>query len=171
LIKIVPFKGEYLENAAALVCKRYVDLCQQEPLLPHRYKEVSSLLPLLQNILNAGGPGVAAFQDGVLVGYLTGWLMPGFRGKRSVYSPEWGNAAELRNSRYIYEEMYSHLAGDWVSEKYVSHYISAFVNDCGAIQGWHWLGFGMLGIDVIRGCLKSDICSKNTPIYGGVKVI
>jgi len=130
---------------------RYKNLYEQEPHLPQRYKEVSTLLPLLENVIKAAGPGVVAIQDGQLVGFLTGWLMPTFRGKRSVYSPEWANGADLKDSRYIYEEMYLHLAADWVAEKFFAHYISILANDLNAIQAWHWLGFGMLGVDAVRG--------------------
>jgi GNAT superfamily N-acetyltransferase len=151
LLKIIPLKEEHLEDAAALVISRYKNLCEQEPNLPHRYKEVSNLLPLLQKIMQTACPGVAAIQDGQLVGFLTGWLMPDFRGKRSVFSPEWANAADLKESGYIYEEMYRHLAADWVAEKYAAHYISMFANDPDAIRAWHWLGFGMTAIDAVRG--------------------
>ena len=146
----LPLEEGHLEEAARLVSSRYEVLCRHEPLLPKPYKEVPTLLPLLKGIFNAGGPGVASFQDGRMVGFLTGWLMPEFRGKKSVYSPEWANGALLTNSRYIYEEMYSKIAAEWVAEQYLSHYISLFANDLGALEGWHWLGFGMLGVDAVR---------------------
>ena len=101
--------------------------------------------------MHAACPGVAAIQDGQLVGFLIGWLMPNFRGKSSVYSPEWANAAKMENCEYIFEEMYQQIAAKWVADKYVAHYISIFANDLQAIRTWHWLGFGMLGIDAIRG--------------------
>lgn len=155
---MIPLEEENLEDAAAMVSRRYKNLCEQEPHLPHRYKEVSNLLPLLRNIMQADCPGVAAIQDGRLVGFLTGWLMPDFRGKRSVYSPEWANAADLRNTGNICEEMYRYLAADWVAEKYVAHYISTLANDLEAMRAWHWLGFGMTAIDAVRGL---------RPIQGG----
>jgi GNAT superfamily N-acetyltransferase len=158
LLEVIPLKEENLEEAAALVSSRYKNLCEQEPHLPHRYKEVSNLMPLLQNIMRAAPPGVAAIQDGQLVGFLTGWLMPDFRGKRSVYSPEWANAADLEKSRYIYEEMYRRLAADWIAGKYVAHYITMFANDIEAVRAWHWLGFGMTAVDAVRGL---------QPIQGG----
>jgi GNAT superfamily N-acetyltransferase len=151
LLTTLPLEEGHLEEAARLVSSRYEVLCRHEPLLPQSYKEVPTLLPLLNRIFNVGGPGVASFQDGRMVGFLTAWLMPGFRGKKSVYSPEWANGALLTNSRYIYEEMYSKIAAEWVAEQYLSHYISLFANDLGALEGWHWLGFGMLGVDAVRG--------------------
>lgn len=151
MLKINPLNGEHFEGAAALVASRYKNLSEQEPLLPNRYQKTHNILPLLQNIIDAACPGVAAFLDGQLVGFLIAWLMPNFRGKRSVYSPEWANAAQRENCRYIYEQMYQQIAADWVAEKYVAHYISIFANDLEAVQTWHWLGFGMTGVDALRG--------------------
>jgi GNAT superfamily N-acetyltransferase len=151
MLKTISIKEEHLEDAALLVSHRYRRLREQEPLLPSRYEDVSNLLPLLKNILKASGIGVATFRGDRLVGFLTGWQMPFFRGKRSTYSPEWANAADLEDSTHIYEEMYSRLAADWVADNYLAHYISLFPNDVAALRAWHWLGFGMISIDAIRG--------------------
>ena len=150
-LKVISLREEHLEDAAVLVSNRYRRLCAQEPHLPHRYADVVELLPLLRNILEIAGVGVAAIRGDRLVGFLTGWLMPAFRGKRSTYSPEWANAAELEDSRRIYEEMYSQLAAVWVADRYVAHYISLFPGDANALRAWHWMGFGMVAVDAIRG--------------------
>ncbi len=149
-MKIVLLEEKYLEDAALLVSNRYQQLLQQVPELPHCYADVTKLLPLLQNILNASGIGVAFIRGNRLVGFLTGWQMPSFRGQRSIYSPEWANAADLEDSAHIYEEMYSHIASAWVADKYVAHYISLFPNDVDALKAWHWLGFGMVSVDALR---------------------
>ena len=151
MLKIIPLKEEHLEDAALLVSQRYTKLCEQEPYLPGRYAKVENLLPLLRNILNASGSGVAALRGDRLVGFLTGWLMPSFRGKRSTYSPEWANAADLDDSQRIYEEMYHHLAEIWVADQSVAHYISLFPNDTYALRAWNWMGFGMIAMDGLRG--------------------
>jgi len=93
---------------------------------------------------------VAAIRGGRLVGFLTGWRFPSFRGKRSTFSPEWANAAEPEDNKVIYEEMYRHLAAHWVAAKSVAHYISVFPNDDVAISALHWLGFGMVAVDAVR---------------------
>lgn len=151
MLKVISLKEEHLEDAALLVSNRYIRLCEQEPHLPQRYAKVENLYPLLRKILNASGIGVVAIRGDRLVGFLTGWLMPSFRGKRSIYSPEWANAADLEDSQRIYEEMYSHLAAVWVADNYSAHYISLFPNDLEALKAWHWMGFGMISVDAIRG--------------------
>ena len=148
-VEIVPLGEEHLESAAALAGSRYERLCEQVPCLPPRYAEVSTLQPLLRDVVGAG-PGVAAMHGGRVVGFLSAWLIPSFRGKRSVFSPEWANAADLGNSRRIYEEMYAHLAALWVADGYSTHLISMLANDHNGIDGWHWLGFGMIAADAVR---------------------
>jgi GNAT superfamily N-acetyltransferase len=150
MFKIIPFREEHLEDAARLVSDRYQRLRARVPDLPQRYSDVSSLTPLLQDILKPGIPGVAAIQENRMVGFLTAWQMSDFRGKRSIYSPEWANAAALDDSARIYESMYSRISGDWLAGKYPAHYLSLFPNDPQALQQWHWLGFGMFAIDALR---------------------
>ena len=149
MLKAIALREEHLEEAAVLVSNRYRRLREQESHLPHSYAEVTKLLPLLQNIFSASGVGVAAIRGDRLVGFLTGWQMVSFRGKRSIYSPEWANAADLEDSKRIYEEMYGHLAAAWVADRYVAHYISLFPNDVEALRAWHWMGFGMIAVDAI----------------------
>jgi GNAT superfamily N-acetyltransferase len=163
-LKIIPFQEHHLEDAAKLVSWRYEFLCKEEPLLPKTYTELTALVPLLKGIFSNGGPGVAAIEDGRLVGFLTAWMMPGFRGERSVYSPEWANGAVLTNNRGIYEHMYTQIAAEWVEKQYLSHYISLFSNELRAAECWHWLGFGMLGIDALRDLSPLEFSNKNIKV-------
>lgn len=160
--EIIQLQEDHLEAAAALVSSHYIKLREQNPYLPQRYTQVPTLLPLLKNILQAGCPGVAAIDKGKLVGFLTGWQMPSFRGKRSTYSPEWANAATSENSQRIYEEMYSRLADMWVTEHYVDHYISLFSNNVHALKVWNWMNFGMISVDALRGL---DVIDGQNDVY------
>jgi len=151
MLRVHPFQKNHLQEAAELVVNRTKHLCTLEPLLPDRYCHVSNILPQLENLYNTGSPGVVAIQDGRLAGFLMGWTMEEFRGKKSTYSPEWANAAIPGHSKFIYQEMYTSLAASWVHEQCIAHYISILANDAEAITACQWLGFGMLGVDAIRG--------------------
>jgi len=159
MLSVIQLNEEHLEDAARLVSDRYQHLRAQAPDLPQRYSDVSSLVPLLQDILKPGIPGVAAIQGNRMVGFLTAWQMPDFRGKQSIYSPEWANAAILDDSARIYEAMYSNIGAAWVADQYVAHYISLFPNDISALQALNWMGFGMFAVDAIRGLdpIQDDI--------------
>lgn len=164
MFHLLPFREEYLEDAAGLVSKRYQGLRQQMPDLPQQYSDVNRLVPLLQDILKCDVPGVVAVQGKRMVGFLTGWQMPDFRGKRSIYVPEWANAAIVDDSARIYEALYSRLSGDWLAGKYTAHYLSIFPNDLQALQQWHWLGFGMFAVDALRPLEPIPVAEKDVQI-------
>ncbi len=150
-MQIKPLKDEYLEDAARMVSDRYKCLRKQVTHLPDCYSDFLSFLPLLQALFKPDVPGVAAFQGKILAGFLTGWQIPEFRGKRSIYSPEWANAALPGDSARIFEAMYSQISGEWFARGHTAHYLSLFPNDQPALQQWHQLGFGMFSVDALRG--------------------
>ncbi len=148
-IEIIPLLEDHLEDAAALVSQRYVKLRECVPHLPARYADRNIYLPMLLRSL-ASGPGVAALKGSELVGFLSAFRIPGFRGLPAVISPEWGNGARLDDSPRIYEAMYTALSPKWVADGRVVHLVMMFANDHAAIDGWHMLGFGNNGADAVR---------------------
>jgi len=148
-LDIAPLQDEHLADAAALVTVRYRALRERAPSLPSRYEDVSSILPPLRDLAGQV-PAVVAMRDGRLAGFLLGMVLSEFRGKRSVYSPEWANAARAEGSREIYREMYAHLSARWVADGCFTHLITLLAHDGEAIGAWHWLGFGLAAVDAIR---------------------
>jgi hypothetical protein len=90
--KIVLLTHAHLEDAAALFSQRYCGARAYDPRLATDYEARSALQPRLKQMIE-DFPGVAALQDGRLIGFLVACLMDDFRGERAVYSPEWANAA------------------------------------------------------------------------------
>ncbi|MGA9350862.1 MAG: GNAT family N-acetyltransferase [Anaerolineae bacterium] len=148
-LEIVPLRDKHLEDAAALVSAGYRELRERAPSLPSRYEDVSSILPLLRDLAGQV-PGVVAMQGGHLAGFLLGMVLPDFRGKRSVYSPEWANAADAEDSGETYREMYARLSARWVANGCLIHVITLLAHDREAMDAWHWLGFGLTTVDAIR---------------------
>jgi GNAT superfamily N-acetyltransferase len=148
-LDVIPLAPKHLEDATKLVSRRYAALHEQVPALPARYGDAGTLLPLLDDIASSGS-GVAAVRGEQLVGFLAAWTIPSFRGKRTAFSPEWANGALPADSQRIYERMYAHLAALWVAGGSLTHLISTLANDHEGIEGWHWLGFGMLAADAVR---------------------
>lgn len=160
-LDILPFQPEHLPAAAALVSARYREFRHGRrhgdghgnspavPLLPARYEDPGEFLSLLSNLAEREG-GVAALQDGQLVGFLTGYILPEFLGGRSFYSPEWANAAILQNNQVIYEEMYTAASPSWLASGCHQHILTIFANDLQGIQAFQWLGFGYIVIDGLR---------------------
>jgi GNAT superfamily N-acetyltransferase len=148
-LEIVPLYDKHLEDAAALVTTGYRALREHVPSLPSRYEDVSSILPLLRD-LAAQAPGVVAMRDGRLAGFLLGMVLPEFRGKRSVYSPEWANIVNGEDGGETYREMYAHLSARWVADGCFTHVITLLAHDRQAMDAWHWLGFGLASVDATR---------------------
>lgn len=161
-LEVVTLSQEHLEQAAALAAARYERFRDQLPLLPPQYAEKDTLLPMLQEIVEAGS-GVVALDGDRLVGFLAAWILPSFRGRRSAFSPEWANGAE-GNSRRIYEEMYTQLSAQRVEDGTRTHLISTLVDDPRVLDTWHWLGFGMIAADAIRGLEPADGLAAEVPI-------
>jgi len=148
-LQVVSLREEHLEDAAALVSARYRALRKRVPLLPSRYEEASTILGMLRG-LTGETTGVVALRGSRLVGFLSGFVIPKFLGKRSAYSPEWANGAELGKSRQVYEEMYAHLSAHWVADGCFTHLVSMLGHDREGIEGWQWLGFGLAAVDGVR---------------------
>jgi hypothetical protein len=146
---IAPLKEEHLVDAAALVSARYKALRGQIPLLPVHCEQPGAILDMLRE-LPAEADGVIALQDGRLVGFLAGWVIPEFMGRRTAYSPDWANAAALGHSRRIYEEMYARLSDGWVSDGCFTHLVSLMAHDRQGLEAWNWLGFGLVNVDGVR---------------------
>lgn len=149
MLEIITFKEKYLEDAVALVAARYRDLHARNPLAPTRYGDVDVLYPLLKG-LTSTNPGVAALDNGQLVGFLAAWMTPSWRGYATVFSPEWGNAAILDDARRIYQALYTRMAAFWVAQKHFVHAVTVLANDARGLEGWQWLGFGYFVLDALR---------------------
>jgi GNAT superfamily N-acetyltransferase len=69
---------------------------------------------------------------------------------RTAYSPEWANGADVSDSRRIYQEMYARLSAVWMADGCLGHALTLMAHDPKAIDTWHWLGFGLGGVDGVR---------------------
>lgn len=118
-------------------------------MLPARYQEADAVLDLLRD-LSEEAEGVIAVQDGILVGFLMGFVIPEFMGKRSAYSPVWANGAALGQSRRIYEEMYTRISDRWIKDRCFTHVVSLMAHDRQGFEAWNWLGFGLINVDSVR---------------------
>jgi GNAT superfamily N-acetyltransferase len=147
--KIKPFNEEHSEDAAGLFVERFGMERERTPLLPPRFEDFHAVLPLLTNLV-AKSPGVVAVGNGGLVGFLIGQLLPSWRGRRSVWVPEWANAVAGRERKEVFRRMYADLAYEWVANGCFTHLISALAHDEEIKGELFWLGFGMVAVDAMR---------------------
>lgn len=147
--RILSFTKKHLEDAAKLFIRRYKEMRSKSAILPSQYENKDVILPLLENFVD-NGPGVVAMRGAHLVGFLTGQVLADFRGHRAVWSPEWANAAEVGDSKEIYQSMYEVLSSKWVADGCSNHLITLFTDDYDAIDTWFWESFAMAGVDALR---------------------
>jgi hypothetical protein len=84
-LDIIPLQAEHLADAAALASRRYRRLRETVSVMPPRYENPWAVLPLLSELAGSA-PGVAALRGGQLAGFLSGYLLPAFRGQPAAYS-------------------------------------------------------------------------------------
>ncbi len=153
-LEVVALAQEHLAPAVDLFCASYREFRRRLPVMPERYERPDVVLPPLRSLASKC-PGVAALDDGRLVGYLAGFLVPNLKGRDSgVYCPEYGHAVArdaAPERAWIYRKMYESVARTWVSEKCLNHSLTILANDREAVEAWFWSGFGMIVVDMVRG--------------------
>lgn len=149
-MEIVRLQEKHLEEAADLFAGQYRKQRHLTPDLPSQYEDPRKTLPRMLRAVERGS-GVAAFEDGKMIGYLGGALIDSFFGThRGVYCPEWAHAAVGEMRPRTYEAMYKEAATMWVEEGCYNHAIILLAGDQEACDTWFWLGFGARVIDAVR---------------------
>ena len=149
LCRIESIEKKYVEDAAKLFAERYRVEREYMPLLPSRYENHNTIVPLLSGQIKKT-PGVVAIENGKLTGYLIGQSLHFWRGRRSVFVPFWAHSVEGENRKEIYQQMYAYLSSEWVANGCFTHMISVLAHDEEIIDTLFWLGFGMVAVDTMR---------------------
>jgi ribosomal protein S18 acetylase RimI-like enzyme len=142
---------EQCAEAATLFVARYQQLLSIYPILPDRMADAARVRSKLEHVVGKWG-GVAAWEQGRLVGYLSWLYYDSFRGtgRRGAYCPEWAHACIGANRAAIYRALYTSASAQWAADGCQVHAITLLANDPEAQQVWFWNGFGLLLADGIR---------------------
>ena len=148
---IKPFTEKYLAEAVQLFVANYKLLRQESPLIPEKYEDPQTIMPLITDLVKESG-GVVALQDNLLVGYmLNGFRIPYFKGTSyGAYCPEWGHAAIDTAKAAIYHQMYRQLSRQWVAQGCFTQAFTLLAHGKELLDAFFWYGFGLLTIDAIR---------------------
>lgn len=165
--EIVSLKEEHLQGAAALLASQHLADREREPALPSiddialRVAEVlakrglpasdetAGLLPLLR-LSTRRGPGVAAFRDGQLVGYLRTSGLELTTRLRTASTGMQNLAVDPADGAQTYREMYAAVAPQWLAKRCFFHFVKLLARDKQAIDAWFSLGFGQVSVQVFR---------------------
>lgn len=148
-MSMVPVTDAFTDEAGALVREAWLDERAAVPMLPEC--EVPGDIRMQLAHLLGHGTGVAAFEDGRMVGFLAGFPADTLFGTAAgVYCPVFGHGAVRTDRMRIYRSLYAAAAAVWASEGRSSHAMTVFAHDDTVVQTMFRLGFGMRCIDLIR---------------------
>ena len=144
---IVPFSGEHLEGAAALLAERHRAHRLVEPGLDPAYEEPAATRREIEELCGIdGASGAAAVADGDVVGFVVG------RPREDTWGPNvWVDPAGHAAVRTeLVRDLYGAAAARWVDEGRTSHYAMVPATDPALVDAWFRLGFGHQHVYAIR---------------------
>lgn len=150
-IQIVPLESNDLPAAAELFTHNYRRLRQAVPALPLGFAQPAGLIERLQSMV-AAGRLLAAVQAGRLLGYLSWYLVDGFRAaaRRAAYCPVWGHAVVEGQEAAVYSALYAEAARLWLQAGRNTHALTFLAGDRAQQNLWFWNGFGLAVVDAVR---------------------
>jgi len=144
-----PLGPEHVEPAAALHAGIYRAARGRQPVLPPRYEDPGTVVPLLRRLVEKR-PGIAALRDGRLVGYLVADVIPEWHGCRTAFAPFWAHAVADEPRGRTMEDMYAALSVRWAADGCTTHLLSVSASDQQVVDALFHLGHGTAVIDAMR---------------------
>ncbi len=157
-INIVPFHPDLIPEAGALLAQRHQRDRVSMPELPDRYEDPAVAQAAVEAVWrreNAGG--VAALDNGRLVGYLIGDM---------VFDPLWGRSAWVRlpgcaatpeQNAELVRRLYAKLGAQWVKFGCFAHFALVPIADPALILAWFTLSFGVEQVHALRALDELDL--------------
>ncbi len=150
-MEIIPFREEFINDAAALFVENFRQQRRVAPILPDTMENVAHVADMLDELFQTC-PGVAAIENGRLAGYMGWYIVENFREAdiTGAYVPIWGHATAGNAVAAVYRAMYRTASAYWATRGCGVHAISLLADDKPAEKIWFWNGFGMALVDAIR---------------------
>lgn len=150
-MEICSLDTAHLSAAVALFNVNFHRLRQAVPSLPADMEESGQVIARLGSMATAGR-ALAAVQDGEVLGYISWYIVKGFRNTQrlAAYCPEWGHAAAPESALAIYRALYTAAAEIWSSAGCDTHALTLLAGDPRLENFWFWNGFGMAVVDALR---------------------
>ena len=146
-MNIVAFEKHHIEEAKAIAFANYQEERSVVGTLPE-IKQMPELTWFAEN-----GLGVAALEDGEMVGFLgcVGPFGNAFgSGVKGTFSPIHAHGALTKDRGRIYGKMYQMAAEKWVSKGILYHAIALYAHDVQANSAFFQYSFGLRCMDAIR---------------------
>jgi ribosomal protein S18 acetylase RimI-like enzyme len=162
-LRISAFHKDQIPEAAGLFVQSYQKQRQAIPILPASMEDAGMVEGMLADLVDSC-PGVAAIEDGQLIGYMGWFLLDKFRDtdRKGAYIPEWGHACVEQDKMNIYRAMYRMAAEQWSQAGCQVHALTLLAHDRTAETTWYWNGFGLTVVDAVRPMCPLEISYTTT---------
>ncbi|WP_244937474.1 GNAT family N-acetyltransferase [Brevibacillus brevis] len=139
----IPFTDELISEAGQLLSNRHRLDREILSVLPIECEEENYATTAVKTIWSKpNSSGVAAIEDGKLVGYLIGQKIENPLRDRHVWINLEGHAISRNTSVELYRDLYSEASQLWVDEGYFSHFALIPASQPELLHSWFRLGFG-----------------------------
>jgi GNAT superfamily N-acetyltransferase len=157
-MEIIPFREEFINDAAAMFVSNYRQLRRTVPVLPDTMENIPRVAGMLDELFQTC-PGVAAVENGRLAGYMGWYIVEHFREAdiTGAYCPVWAHCTIGNAVAAVYRGMYRTASAYWATRGCGVHAISLLANDRPAEKIWFWNAFGLSVVDAIRPILPLDV--------------
>lgn len=118
------------------------------PVLPPAWEDPAVVARVIAGLAERG-TGLAAVDDGDLVGFQAATMLDGHGGRWS-YTPDVGHAMGGPNPGRLRERLYAGLAETWIRGAIPEHVVTLLADDEVAIATLRTLGFGDHVMDLVR---------------------
>ena len=142
-MEIIPLESGHIEAAAEMFVGKLRGLRETVPALPETMLDPQRAAALLEKRARAGA-GLAAVEDGRLVGYLSWFVVEQFRDtdRTGAYCPEWAHGARPEGAARIYRGLYRAAAQRWQAAGCGVHTLTLLAHEEAAREVWFWNEIG-----------------------------
>jgi GNAT superfamily N-acetyltransferase len=154
--------GAHVEEAVHLFSTLYHRQRQETPILDRQNGQSEKIMEMLTGCLKRH-PAVAAWENGKMLGYMTGFFLDELLGpSKGVLSTEGLHASQAERAFEVYRKMYQVIGQQWVEEECLTHAINFLHHARDAQDAFCWNGFGRVCIDAIRPVLLLDSTGESS---------
>ena len=159
-IEIRPMEKSYLPEMAQMVAARVKRQRKAVTMLDNRLESPEALLPQLEALFQYGS-GRVALENGILAGFMAGWLIPAFMGTQNgVFVPEVGFGADsvdpARTIR-LFRALYAETCRVWCAAGWVNHAFCTYQEERAFRDFLVYQGFGGVCFDCVRPALPLNL--------------
>ena len=144
---LVPFAHAHVLPASELVAAGVARLRRRVPVIPRAWTDPAHVARVVTGLADQG-TGVAALDDGVLVGFQAAMVLDG-RGGRWTFTPDVGHAAPPDAEGRVLTRLYAALAEGWVRTACAEHVVAVLADDEPAMGELASLGVGRYVVDLV----------------------